>query len=206
MFSKRKFTILVGEDDTRSGCKQEHTFIFHLVDEKACKHLWKCAVEYHAFFRLRTSPRQLQLTGGGGASSANGSGASAGGLFNGFIRRGSRFRGPERTEYQTINMQRLTTPRRSVQFERKPSQRFSRRASYAVKRRQLLQDHQSNAQAAKPLSDQHVFKLPLPVAQRSTVGHQASRQQQQNGLVPSVSDTKLDGKAKIEFTFYRAAI
>lgn len=31
-------------------------------------------------------------------------------------------------------------PRRSVQFERKPSQRFSRRASYAIKRK--LQEQQ----------------------------------------------------------------
>ena len=53
-FSKKKFTILVGEDDNR-GFKQEHTFIFNLIDEKACKHLWKCAVEYHSFFRLKTS-------------------------------------------------------------------------------------------------------------------------------------------------------
>ena len=53
-FSKKKFTILVSEDDNR-GFKQAHTFIFNLIDEKACKHLWKCAVEYHAFFRLKTS-------------------------------------------------------------------------------------------------------------------------------------------------------
>lgn len=32
-FSKKKFTILVAEDDCR-GCKQEHTFIFNLIDEK----------------------------------------------------------------------------------------------------------------------------------------------------------------------------
>lgn len=127
-FSKKKFTILVAEDDNH-GFKQEHTFIFNLIDEKACKHLWKCAVEYHAFFRLRTSPRQLLLLN-----------SSNGGLFNGFIRRGSRFRGPERTEYQTHNLARLTTPRRSVQFERRPSQRFSRRASYAIKRK--LQEQQ----------------------------------------------------------------
>jgi len=53
-FSKKKFTILVSEDDN-SGLKQQHTFIFNLIDEKACKHLWKCAVEYHSFFRLKIS-------------------------------------------------------------------------------------------------------------------------------------------------------
>ncbi|CAF0742490.1 unnamed protein product [Brachionus calyciflorus] len=133
-FSKKKFTILVAEDDN-NGLKQEHTFIFNLIDEKACKHLWKCAVEYHAFFRLRTSPKQLMML------NSNGSG----GLFNGFIRRGSRFRGPERTEFQTHNLSKLTTPRRSVQFERRPSQRFSRRASYAIKRKLQEQQKQKNA-------------------------------------------------------------
>jgi band 4.1-like protein 5 len=124
MFSKKKFTILVGEDDNR-GCKQLHTFIFNLFDEKACKHLWKCAVDYHSFFRLRASPASLLNKNGPG----------------GFIRRGSRFRGPERTEFQTHTASRHITPRRSVQFERRPSQRFSRRTSYAQKRRQNQQEN-----------------------------------------------------------------
>ena len=118
-FSKKKFTIIVTEDDDR-GLKQEHTFIFHLIDQKACKHLWKCAVEYHAFFRLRSAPKQT--TSG----------------ISGFIRRGSRFRGPQRTEFQTTNLS--VSTRRSVQSERRPSQRFSRRASYAIKRK--LQEQQ----------------------------------------------------------------
>lgn len=138
-FSKKKFTILVAEDDN-NGLKQEHTFIFNLIDEKACKHLWKCAVEYHAFFRLRTSPLMLNSTG-------------TGGILNGFIRRGSRFRGPERTEFQTHNLSKLTTPRRSVQFERRPSQRFSRRASYAIKRKLQEQQKKSGHALVPSLSD-----------------------------------------------------
>lgn len=129
MFSKKKFTILVSEEDNQ-GQKQEHTFIFHLIDEKASKHLWKCAIEFHSFFRLSTS-----LLGSDSSDLSN-----SNGFFNGFIRKGSRFRGPERTEFQTYNMSRQIVARRSVQFERKPSQRFSKRASYAIKRK--LQEQQ----------------------------------------------------------------
>jgi hypothetical protein len=182
MFSKRKFTILVGEDDTHTGCKQEHTFIFHLVDEKACKHLWKCAVEYHAFFRLRTSPRQLLASSSGGSGgSMNGSsgGGNGGGLLNGFIRRGSRFRGPERTEFQTLNMQRNSAPRRSVQFERKPSQRFSRRASYANKRRQNQQQQQQGQDQGRQQScSNQAILMPPPPSQhhQNHAQHQAQHQ------------------------------
>jgi len=134
-FSKKKFTIIVSEDDDR-GFKQEHTFIFHLIDEKACKHLWKCAVEYHAFFRLRATPKDAH------------SGLS------GFIRRGSRFKGPHRTEFQTTNLNTIST-RRSVHFERRPSQRFSRRASYAIKRK--MQEQQKSR-------DTHGPNAEVPVA------------------------------------------
>lgn len=212
-FSKKKFTILVAEDDNH-GFKQEHTFIFNLIDEKACKHLWKCAVEYHAFFRLRTSPRQLLLL-----QSANN-----GGLFNGFIRRGSRFRGPERTEYQTHNMSRLTTPRRSVQFERRPSQRFSRRASYAIKRK-LQEQQQSRLRSSgqqqhgpstggnttattttttTPAAANGVVKttadanlvLDSKDKQRNSIQHQ-QQQHHQNALVPSLSETKLNNVGNV---------
>ncbi|RNA29992.1 band 5 [Brachionus plicatilis] len=148
-FARKKFTILVAEDDN-NGLRQQHTFIFNLIDEKACKHLWKCAVEYHAFFRLRASPVTL--------SSVTGTG-----LFNGFIRRGSRFRGPERTEFQTHNLGRLTTPRRSVQFERRPSQRFSRRASYAIKRK--LNEQRKGCALVPSVSDSKIEDaVPVPAA------------------------------------------
>ncbi|XP_058157135.1 band 4.1-like protein 5 [Dasypus novemcinctus] len=103
-FKKNKLTLVVVEDDVQ-GKEQEHTFVFRLDHPKACKHLWKCAVEHHAFFRLR-GPVQ---------KSAHRSG---------FIRLGSRFRYSGKTEYQTTKSNKA---RRSASFERRPSKRYSRR-------------------------------------------------------------------------------
>jgi hypothetical protein len=176
-FSKKKFTILVAEDDNR-GFKQEHTFIFNLIDEKACKHLWKCAVEYHAFFRLRTSPSQMQPAGPG--------------ILTGFIRRGSRFRGPERTEFQTHNMARLTTARRSVQFERRPSQRFTRRASYAVKRK--TQEQQPITAAVNTVNPNSTNPSTSSNASASSNNSIKTKQttSPKHAIVPSISDPKLN--------------
>ncbi len=184
MFSKKKFTILVGEDDNR-GFKQEHTFIFNLIDEKACKHLWKCAVEYHAFFRLKTSLISNQF----GLSAANNGGSA----FNGFIRRGSRFRGPERTEFQTHNMTRLTTPRRSVQFERRPSQRFSRRTTYANKRQkqqELRQNDDHKLTEVNKKLDLINIKEVISAPQPMPRAKQQSQTNNQNAVVPCSSDSK----------------
>ncbi|XP_025022132.1 band 4.1-like protein 5 [Python bivittatus] len=103
-FKKNKLTLVVVEDDEQ-GKEQEHTFVFRLDHPKACKHLWKCAVEHHAFFRLR-GPVQ------------KGSSRSS------FIRLGSRFRYSGKTEYQTTKTNKA---RRSASFERRPSKRYSRR-------------------------------------------------------------------------------
>lgn len=106
-FRRKKLTLVVVEDDDQ-GKQQEHTFVFRMPSEKACKQLWKCALEHHAFFRLRgpvdrTNTRQS------------------------FLRMGSRFRYSGKTEFQRVSMNRA---RRSVKFERRPSQRYSRRPKF----------------------------------------------------------------------------
>uniref|UniRef100_A0A674PBJ4 Erythrocyte membrane protein band 4.1 like 4B n=1 Tax=Takifugu rubripes TaxID=31033 RepID=A0A674PBJ4_TAKRU len=103
-FKRSRLTLVVVEDDDQ-GREQEHTFVFQLSNAKSCKHLWKCAVESHAFFRLR------QPSGGKSGRSD-------------FTRLGSRFRFSGKTEYQATHAGRL---RRASTFERRPSKRYPSR-------------------------------------------------------------------------------
>ena len=71
--------------------------LYFIENTKACKHLWKCAVEHHTFFRLQ-NPVPLK------------------GQKQQFIRVGSRFRPSFRTE---IQLQRGAKERRSVPVRKK---------------------------------------------------------------------------------------
>jgi len=109
-FQKKKLTLIVVEED-EEGADQEHIFIFRLSSEKSCKQLWKCAVEHHAFFRLRSPGRTTRVK-------------------QSFFRMGSRFRYSGKTEFQTTVS---VEPRRKVQFERAPSTRYARRQSHLLR-------------------------------------------------------------------------
>ncbi|CAF2745638.1 unnamed protein product [Rotaria sp. Silwood2] len=115
-FNRNKLTIVVVEDDDNDPTLQrDFVFLFRCYDEKQCKHFWKCAMEYHIFFRTTTAAKVKQ------------------GARSNFARTGSRFRFSGRTECQATTLGNLN--RRSINFERKASQRFSRRASYAIRKK-----------------------------------------------------------------------
>ncbi|CAF1260867.1 unnamed protein product [Rotaria magnacalcarata] len=120
-FHRNKLTIVVVEDDDNDPTLQrDFVFLFRCYDEKQCKHFWKCAMEYHIFFRTTSAAKVKQ------------------GVKSNFARTGSRFRFSGRTECQAATLGNLN--RRSINFERKASQRFSRRASYAIRKK--IQEHE----------------------------------------------------------------
>lgn len=111
-FESKVLKLCVAEE-LADGNERVHTFNFQTVSQKACKHLWKCAVEHHQFFRLKSQ------TDGNVKS----------GRFG--IRTSSRFgfKGP--TEAQLTVSNNAFKRSSTGTFARRPSKRYSRRASFS---------------------------------------------------------------------------
>ena len=128
-----------------------------LRNEKACKHLWKCAVEHHSFFRLRAPVK-------GPSARQN------------FFRMGSRFRYSGHTEFQ--NAVAGGRARRTVSFVRTPSQRYARRQSHVLREKKKAEEKvsipeteatKSPAEISVPLSKPAVVDTPRDSAPSPTL-------------------------------------
>lgn len=139
-FKKSRLTLVVVEDDDQ-GREQEHTFMFQLAGSKICKHLWKCAVESHSFFRLR------QPTTGNASRSD-------------FTRLGSRFRFSGKTEYQATHGGRV---RRASTFERRPSKRYPSRTQSLCKAAISPGKPQHISSHASPDPSLHRYQHNIPI-------------------------------------------
>lgn len=60
-FRRNKLTIVVIEDDDHNpNVQRNFLFSFCCANEKHCKYVWKCAMEYHVFFRTNSSNKIKQ--------------------------------------------------------------------------------------------------------------------------------------------------
>ncbi|CAH0554464.1 unnamed protein product [Brassicogethes aeneus] len=136
IYFKGKYFMLRVTDKNNDEC----TYGFETPSKSACKHLWKCCVEHHAFFRLvqvtPTSPDIFAL--------------------------GSRFRYSGRTEKQAVRDAQMKI-RSPPAFSRTPSRKFQRRYNERNNQEQIQPVEKPNAPSQfHPQEVKHI-SLPLPV-------------------------------------------
>ncbi|XP_071545086.1 uncharacterized protein [Panulirus ornatus] len=101
VYFRGRFFMLRVRDKNNS----ENTYGFETPSKAACKHLWQCCVEHHAFFRLTQA-----------------SGNSPAAIFS----LGSKFRYSGRTEKEAVQDAKIGS-RTQPEFTRMPSRRYQRR-------------------------------------------------------------------------------
>ncbi|XP_068693906.1 band 4.1-like protein 4 [Montipora capricornis] len=103
-FNGKKFYLSVkGKED------HEFTFKFYLSTKSACKHLWKCCLEHHVFFRLDKSTSMPRRK-------------------SGLFRTSSTYRYSGRTQKEALDVGKKIQ-RSDPEVKRKPSKRYERRLS-----------------------------------------------------------------------------
>ncbi|CAG9841073.1 unnamed protein product [Diabrotica balteata] len=130
IYFKGRYFMLRVTDKNNDEC----TYGFETPSKSACKHLWKCCIEHHSFFRLvqvaPTSPDIFAL--------------------------GSRFRYSGRTEKQAVRDAQMKL-RQPPSFSRRPSRKYSRRNQVANENTFSEPPRINHQQEIKHIS------LPLPV-------------------------------------------
>uniref|UniRef100_A0A1I7SG92 FERM domain-containing protein n=1 Tax=Bursaphelenchus xylophilus TaxID=6326 RepID=A0A1I7SG92_BURXY len=114
-FHNRHITIVLEEHISEEI--QQHTFVFELASQKASKHVWKRAVEYHTFYRMKRHRPHRKAA-------------------DQILRFRSTFEHRGRTEFENVNNPSIRRDQRSISFQRKPSQRYGPRQSHIQRLRE----------------------------------------------------------------------
>ncbi|XP_060528153.1 band 4.1-like protein 4 [Cylas formicarius] len=132
IYFKGRYFMLRVTDKNNDEC----TYGFETPSKSACKHLWKCCVEHHAFFRLvqvpPTTPDIFAL--------------------------GSRFRYSGRTEKQAVRDAQMRL-RQPPTFSRNPSRRFQKRT---LGNNEIHLANESAYKSYIPKQELKHISLPLP--------------------------------------------
>ena len=151
----------------------EKEYGFETPSRQACKHLWKCCVEHHAFFRL------VQVNPTANSSS----------LF----RLGSRLRSSSRSEKEGKGELSEVRNRQPPSFKRVPSQRYSRRSrsEEGEKRRggggTLERKEKSQLNISRHLSNNNLYDSRMNSLPRASLGPSVTMQ----SLPPEMLDSSL---------------